>query len=499
MPLNCAEVLDILYFIVIVKLRNLYFQNSIGEMGLNLSNARGQCYDGAAVMAGSKKGVASQIKSLNPKCLYTHCYGHALNLSVKDACTKVESLKDTFDCAKEICKLIKKSPKRETYLKKLRIQSGNKEKNVHAFCPTRWTVRGATLSSIIENHQELMELWKQSISTTSDTEMKARMIGAQTAMGKFSFLFGCLLGKKVLMQTDNLSRTLQSPELSAAEAHQVTKAVLCNLEKDRSDESFDSFWETVNTTKNDLDIDDATLPRKRRHPKHLTDYHGYVTESEQNFKTEKDMYRPKYFEVYDFVIKAIIDRFDQPDYKMYAAIQNLLFMAVRGEDTTCEIDRQVFADTSFRVLYQDDVEMPLLNIQLRLLPTLLSLDESNVNLPSILEKVRLLTKPQRLIIGEVIKLVKLILLAPATNAESERIFSGLKRVKTYLRSTMCKKRLNSLMLIHVHKELIDGIDLIDLANSFVSRKGSRVVTFGTFTIHDLPKCSNNTRSVGTQT
>ena len=33
----------------------------------------------------------------------------------------------------------------------------------------------------------------------------------------------------------------------------------------------------------------------------------------------------------------------------------------------------------------------------------------------------------------------------------------LKRVKTYLRSTTGEGRLNQLMLLHVHKELADGI------------------------------------------
>ena len=40
------------------------------RMNLKMNNARGQCYDGASAMAGKKTGVATQIKSLNRKCLY---------------------------------------------------------------------------------------------------------------------------------------------------------------------------------------------------------------------------------------------------------------------------------------------------------------------------------------------------------------------------------------------------------------------------------------------
>ena len=45
------------------------------------------------------------------------------------------------------------------------------------------------------------------------------------------------------------------------------------------------------------------------------------------------------------------------------------------------------------------------------------------------------------LIGEVTKVVKLILVSPATNAVSERPFSQLKLLKTHLRSTCGDKQL----------------------------------------------------------
>ena len=43
----------------------------------------------------------------------------------------------------------------------------------------------------------------------------------------------------------------------------------------------------------------------------------------------------------------------------------------------------------------------------------------------------------------------------ATNAVSERCFSAMKRVRSYLRATMTDNRLNHLMTIHIHKHLTD--------------------------------------------
>ena len=53
---------------------------------------------------------------------------------------------------------------------------------------------------------------------------------------------------------------------------------------------------------------------------------------------------------------------------------------------------------------------------------------------------------------------------------SERTFSVLRRVKSYLWATMGQERLNHLMALHVHKAKTDNLDLIDVANTFVNRK-----------------------------
>lgn len=82
--------------------------------------------------------------------------------------------------------------------------------------------------------------------------------------------------------------------------------------------------------------------------------------------------------------------------------------------------------------------------------------------------------------------MQLILVLPATNATSERSFSAMRRVKYYLRSTMGQERLNHLMVLHVHKSETDSLDLIQIANTFVSRNDHREQVFGTFSGQDLP-------------
>ena len=73
--------------------------------------------------------------------------------------------------AYEICKLVKKSPQRNTKLNAIREKTENEAKGIHKLCPTRWTVLGEALEAIVENHNELMELWEWSLDNVKVTEM----------------------------------------------------------------------------------------------------------------------------------------------------------------------------------------------------------------------------------------------------------------------------------------------------------------------------------------
>ena len=67
------------------------------RLNIPLSNARGQCYDGAKNTCGIKNGVSNKILSKNPKAFFIHCFGHALNLAVGGMVKNVRFLKDSMD------------------------------------------------------------------------------------------------------------------------------------------------------------------------------------------------------------------------------------------------------------------------------------------------------------------------------------------------------------------------------------------------------------------
>ena len=76
---------------------------------------------------------------------------------------------------------------------------------------------------------------------------------------------------------------------------------------------------------------------------------------------------------------------------------------------------------------------------------------------------------------------------PATNAASEHSFSVMRRTKSYLRSTMTQPRLNHLKILNVYKEILDKMDLKDIANQFVQGNEHRLTIFGIFKlVHNYP-------------
>jgi len=67
------------------------------RMNMSLSKCRSQCYDGCSTMKGKKSGVAKQIKNIEEKALFTHCYTHSLNLAVGDAIKNNKVMKDALE------------------------------------------------------------------------------------------------------------------------------------------------------------------------------------------------------------------------------------------------------------------------------------------------------------------------------------------------------------------------------------------------------------------
>lgn len=444
-------------------------KDTLLRFNLPLSKARGQCYDGASNMSGIRNGVAAQLCKEEARAVYTHCYGHSLNLAAGDAIKNSTVMKSALDTTHEISKLVKYSPRRGALFETLKTQLAPDSPGIRILCPTRWTVRADSLASILSNYTVLQELWDECVEIVKDSETIARINGVASQMRTFRSLYGVELGEMILRHTDNLSKTLQHKSFSAAEGQEIAGLTVKTLETLRNEETFNLFWEKVERHRATLEVEEPILPRKRKCPQRFDD----GTAVGDHPATPKILFRQHYFEALDLIINCIKSRFEQPGYNTYKHLQELLFKAIKEQDFEPELQY-------VSQFYGDDVHKANLKCQLQTFALDYPKENTPPNIFDVREYMKSLSPAKKQLIAEVCTVLKLILVMPASNATSERSFSALRRVKTYLHSTMSQDRLNHLMILHVHKELTDALNLKEVANDFVCGSEHRLRIFGKF-------------------
>ena len=428
-------------------------------------------------MMGLKKGVPTQIKNdIDGRALCTHCYCHALNIACSDSIEGFKLIRDALDTSFEITKSVKYSPKRESALKAIQgnVSCAEDEdegyrKNIRMFCQTRWTVRAASLNSIFQNYTQLEELWDWCLTEYQDTEAKARAGGVKVQMKSFDFFFGIRLGYLLLSRSDNLSASLQSPDLSAADGQAISRRTVSVLETLRDEDRYIMFWERCLKEAPRSSVNDPKLPRTKKAPKKIEECIGGRSAPEYH-NDEVSYYRQIYFDALDYIINSIKDRFEQPEYQIYVNLENLLLKAAYEEDFEHEFIQVV-------TFYKGDFNTNRLRLHLQIIGNECRKLDSK-NLSSITVMLRSIPGASQSVIEEVYVLVNLILVMPATNSSSERSFSMLKLIKTYLRSTMGQTRLNHLMILSIYKDKLDELNLTIPAKLFIDKNESRRSIFG---------------------
>ena len=109
-------------------------------------------------------------------------------------------------------------------------------------CPTRWTVRAESMKNILNNWVALEQVWDESLDVNLEPQIKGRIIDVKNQMNIFNYFYGVAILQLVLIQSDNLSKTLQK-----------------TLE-------FELLWQKMVQQAEVLEITQPCLPRKRKRP-----------------------------------------------------------------------------------------------------------------------------------------------------------------------------------------------------------------------------------------
>ena len=117
--------------------------------------------------------------------------------------------------------------------------------------------------------------------------------------------------------------------------------------------------------------------------------------------------------------------------------------------------------------FKNDYDEESFIAELQLLPTIFEEECPPINLEDVVKVIKSFAPEKRKLIQNVVTVIKIILTNGAISATPERSFSMLRRIKTWLRSRMSQKRLNSLSIMYDNKHLLDNLSLTDVANEFV--------------------------------
>ena len=175
-------------------------------------------------------------------------------------------------------------------------------------------------------------------------------------------------------------------------------------------------------------------------------------------------------ESFNLILAYLTERFEQNGSDMYSNMQDLLLLAA----TKKSYDELLEEFLSF---YKNNFDKELLRGQLKTLSNSFPVKE-NTTFDDMISYFKGLGEVMKSLLSEVVKVMKLILTVPASNASSERCFSKLKLIKTYLRASMTQERLNHFMILGIYPELLDSLDSTTNAEEFIKRKLRHEQVFG---------------------
>ena len=424
------------------------------RLQLDIGRCRGQCYDGAANVAGHLHGLQMKVRDLESRALFVHCAGHTINLVVQDAVANVAMFRDGLLMFGNLISFVRDSPKRMRIFERLQMPG---VKSLRPFCPTRWVLKESALATVLANYTALQEFLKE-ISDNDKCEAGSKAAGFHQQLNEFQTFFCLKSLNKLFGAIGTVNEEIQSPRLHLAAGFKMISDLKGVLLQYR--DKFPCFWVEVVQEANELDIDEPVLARPRRLPRRLDGNaaSGHV------FTTPEDYYRVMYFGMLDAASTSLDQRFDSETWDFLGKAESALL--VKGASLTV-----------LRDFYKTDLNPERLKLHIDMLHDLI--EHKGLKITSLSDLVSFLKDDEamRLMLPQVVQAVQLLLTVPLTTCTAERSFSQLRRLKTYLRTTMTQSRLNHTAILNCHSDMLKDINFYDVADDFILRNTVRRNTF----------------------
>lgn len=424
------------------------------RLNLPLSSLRGQAYDGAANMAGKNRGVQALIKQQQPLALYVHCGAHCSNLATEAACKSSPLIRDSLQWVHEAGTLFNMSGKFMTIFENAAKSGPGQYRTLKPLCPTRWTVRHKAITSVIEQYPAVLESLEQMATGTGEAATKANGLHDRFSAG--TTVLGLLLASELTGELECLNRSLQMRTQTVGGMRKAVDCVRSTLQMKRDERAFQELFSKAEDMVTTLELRKIQVPRLRKPPQRLGGAANMHIPD-----TAVEYYRAQYFSMLDTVNAQLEDRFNQESMDVIQKLEEVLLTGVADDPVVAQYP---------------ELNMESLKVELcmfRAKYTYKSCEEA----ANILQKAPVQV---RSLFREVETLIRLLLVIPASSCEAERSFSALRRLKTWLRSTMGDNRLNHVAVCHVHKHILDSVVRKKICQEFISVNDRRRKVFGKF-------------------
>jgi hypothetical protein len=416
-------------------------------------------------MAGELNGVAAKFLEQQPRALFVHCQAHRLNLAIQDAMSCVAPCNQFLSMINDIVQFIRDSPKRLAEFKSIADSTGVPSASLRPLCPTRWTLRLRSFLSVKESFDPLrLQLRNMASNMNVDRNVRAKASGFASEMNSLRFIFWLTVSIEIFEQTTLLSKLLQSSTLSAGEGKRAAMTIIDVLSNYRKDEHFIGQWKTVTDLQTAFGIPEPPIPRCAKRPARFDE--GSETYQHQS---AEDHFRCLYWQLLDSIIQAITSRFHSKGHQITETIEMVLFSGFSSQPVTDDA-LQVLSDH-----FRQDISIPRLRSELNILANLPQAAKVT-DIPSAVKTLKELGESLNLL-KNVRLLLQLYLILPSSTATAERSFSTLRRIKTYLRSSMSQARLNHVLVLTTYKNAVDDLDMDELLAEFIKRNELRRSTF----------------------
>ena len=432
-------------------------QDTLISLQLPIQHLRAQTYDGASNMSGKYKGCQAEIKKVQPLALYVHCGAHVTHLIISKAIPNSLFIKNALDNLQELGTLYRSSGKFKHVYLNIHTDDLNTPSptSLKPICPTRWLTRYAAVKAVLDNYPDVLAALQEAAKELGSTTA-SRAAGLYKCLSSGEYLLG-LYGSLPLIQClENFNKSLRGSKVTVSGMLEAAEVTIKSLQSLRCEHKFKRLFEEAEQKLHLCDLDAIPLPRKKKIPKRLDQ--GFA--SNYSHDSAEEFYRVEFFSVIDAAVLNIKEYFTSTDLTEYQDLSSVLLTGTHKPEII----------TKYPELNES------LNQQLDFF--------HNQFKGSTVEDYRKIFADMvpevRRMFPQVEALLRLLLVSPASSCTAERSFSALRRLKTWLRSTMSQQRLNHLMICHVHRDRLATLSPQAIAEEFIRAEDKRRTIFGRF-------------------